>query len=663
MKRSVSLNLDDRLMDKSSLLFEYAKVGNLVALKRCAIQGHNLNIYNKLDQSLVHIAAIFGHLSIVKFLVYLSLDYNSKDKNGSTPLNLAIYNKNYDISNYLQKLIPQDDNYKLPIHLAAENGDLISLKYYLKSININIEDKFKNTPLHYAVINNKVDVVLLLIEHNADVNKKNIWNITPLEEAIYSKNDKIASILRKNNAYYIISSDSEQIILGDRTSYFEKLKIILSNLGLLFNNVILVQFFNTTNKNENLYCCSLNYSVSSIGNDLYEYTSRFIFEKNFKLFEKAGFTEFLCRNSNQNEFIFSPYCHLYRIEAYYILKFEFNQKLLGYFIIWIQKEFSLTNNLNKKVPKLFNGILNENYLDVLSLSSSIFIENLKMEKFQLYLNKLFENIKKKDSYHFWKPNMILVDLIENLEDDWTKLRDNISFKKIINLLIYQYNMNIPYLSSREIFNKNAKIIQNLLDKKIINNYKIDFNVEDSYLYKDLEIYDTKISNVLLRTHSEIPNIIHYFTNRDIYDIIGAHKYDNTLINYLNNLINIDFNFCDPKLLKTISENISGNNEFRTSNVIGIASGKSYCLFLHHEEINKAILLVKDCFEQIINPIKQIYYYYSAMVEYIHPFSDGNGRLFRVITNIMLRKIGIKEIINSEQKVLSFNEFCKLIKIN
>jgi hypothetical protein len=259
--------------------------------------------------------------------------------------------------------------------------------------------------------------------------------------------------------------------------------------------------------------------------------------------------------------------------------------------------------------------------------------------------------------------MILIDLIENLQDDWTKLRDHRFFKEIIKLIIYQYNINIPYLSSREIFNKNAKLIQNLLDKKIINNYKIDFNVNSSYLYQDLEIYDTKISNVLLRTHSEIPNVLHYYTNRDIYDIIGRHKYDTKLIDYLNNLINIDLDFCDPRILKLLSQNISGNNEFRTSNVIGIASGKSYCLFLPHEEIDKAILLVKDCFEQIINPIKQIYYYYSAMVEYIHPFSDGNGRLFRVITNIMLRKIGIKEIINSEQKVLSFNEFCKLIKIN
>jgi ankyrin repeat protein len=647
-------------MDKSSLLFEYAKVGNLVALKRCAIQGHNLNIYNKLEQSLVHIAAMYGHLSIIKFLVHLSLDYNSKDKNGSTPLNLAIYNKNYDISNYLQKLIPQDDNYKLPIHIAAENGDLVSLKYYLQTIDINIEDKFKNTPLHYAVINNNYETVLLLIEYNANVNKKNIWNITPLEEAIYSKNDKIANILRKNNAYYIISSDSEQIILGDRTIYFEKIKIILSNLALLFNNVILIQFFNTTNNNENLYCCSLNYSSSSIGQDLYKQTSRFIFEKNFKLFERK---EYLCKNFNQNDFIFYPYCSLYGIQACQILKFEYNNKLLGYFIIWIEKEFCSLLNLNILVPKLFNGILNENYSDVLSLSSSIFIENLKIENFQLYLNKLFLNIKKKDSYHFWKPNMILVDLIENLEDDWTKLRDNTYFKEIINLLIYQYNMNIPCLSSREIYNKNAKLIQNLLDKKIINTYKIDFSIEDSYLYKDLEIYDKNINTVLLKTHSEISSTALYYNNRDIYDIIGKHKYDINLVNYLNSIIDIDFDFCEPENLKMLSQHISGNNEFRMTNVIGIASGKSYCLFLPYQEINKAILLVKECFEQIINPIKRIYYYYSAMVEYIHPFSDGNGRLCRIIANTMLRKIGIKQIINSEQKVLSFNEFCKLIKIN
>ena len=670
MKRTLSLNLDDRLIDKSTILFEYAKNGNLVALKRYAIQGYNLNVYNKLEQSLVHIASIFGHLSIIKFLVHLSIDYNSKDKNGATPLNLAIYKKHYEITDYLHNLIQenlkQDDlsNYKSPIHLAAEIGDNVSIRYYLKTIDINIEDKFKNTPLHYAVINNQLDTVLFLIEYKADVNKKNIWNITPLEEAIFSKNDKIANILRKNNAFYIISSDSEQIILGDRTKYFENINLILSNLKLLFNDTILIQLFNTTNNNENLYCCSLNYSSSSIGQDLYKQTSRFIFEKNFKLFEKANISGFWSpsKNSNQNEFIFSPYCSLYGIETCYIIKFEFNNKLLGYFIIWMEKEcIYLTTNLMKQIPKLFNGILNDNYSDVLSLSSSIFIENLKRDQFQLYLNKLFENIKKKDSYHFWKPNMILIDLIQNLENEWTKLKDNETFQEIINLIIYQYNMNIPYHSSREIFNKNAKLIQNLLDKKIIKEYKIDFNIQDSYLYKDLEIYDTKINNVLLRTMSETINNSMLFTKMDLFDIIGKHAYNYNLINYLNNIININFDFCEPENLKILSEQISGNNEFRINNVIGIASGKSYCLFLPHQEINKGISLVQDIYEQNANkPIKQIYYYYSAMVEYVHPFSDGNGRLFRIIANIMLRQIGIKKIINSEQKVLSFNEFCKLI---
>jgi Fic family protein len=152
-----------------------------------------------------------------------------------------------------------------------------------------------------------------------------------------------------------------------------------------------------------------------------------------------------------------------------------------------------------------------------------------------------------------------------------------------------------------------------------------------------------------------------FTKMDVFDIIGKHPYNYNLINYLNNIINSNFDFCDPIKLKKMSENISGNKEFRTNNVIGIASGKSYCLFLPHQEINKGISLVKDIYEQNSNkPIKQIYYYYSAMVEYIHPFSDGNGRLFRVIANIMLRQIGIKKIINSEQKVLSFSEFSKLV---
>ena len=51
------------------------------------------------------------------------------------------------------------------------------------------------TPLHYAVLNNKIEMTKILLTHGANVNAKNIFDMTPLN---YSINDELSSILILN---------------------------------------------------------------------------------------------------------------------------------------------------------------------------------------------------------------------------------------------------------------------------------------------------------------------------------------------------------------------------------------------------------------------------------------------------------------------------------
>ena len=148
------------------------------------------------------------------------------------------------------------------------------------------------------------------------------------------------------------------------------------------------------------------------------------------------------------------------------------------------------------------------------------------------------------------------------------------------------------------------------------------------------------------------------TQSELYDIIGNHSYNHHIINNLNTMIK-ETDFFSTSGILELAKILINKSTFRESNVVGVVQGNQYCLFIHYLELEKAMnFVLTQCLELSANPIKQIYFYFSAMVEYIHPFTDGNGRVFRVIMNLMLRKIGISKIIT--KKILPFKEFEEIV---
>ena len=85
-------------------------------------------------------------------------------------------------------------------------GDLAVLKTALKNYNINECDKFGNTTLHLAVMEQQYEAFSYLIEKGADVNAQNTHGNSVLSVAVfnYKKNpplyNKMIEILLKQNA-------------------------------------------------------------------------------------------------------------------------------------------------------------------------------------------------------------------------------------------------------------------------------------------------------------------------------------------------------------------------------------------------------------------------------------------------------------------------------
>ena len=57
-----------------------------------------------------------------------------------------------------------------------------------------------------------------------------------------------------------------------------------------------------------------------------------------------------------------------------------------------------------------------------------------------------------------------------------------------------------------------------------------------------------------------------------------------------------------------------------------------------------------------HPVLLAYYVYEAIVHYIHPFPDGNGRMGRLLANVILKLNGFMGVFMNEDKVLQFRDY-------
>ena len=64
--------------------------------------------------------------------------------------------------------------------------------------NLHIKDEFGNTPLIWAVIFDKIEIVNLLIEAGADVSAKDLQNWDMMDWAKYYDRKEIIEILKKS---------------------------------------------------------------------------------------------------------------------------------------------------------------------------------------------------------------------------------------------------------------------------------------------------------------------------------------------------------------------------------------------------------------------------------------------------------------------------------
>ena len=131
--------------------------------------------------------AILGNIGeLARWLVMRGADINIVGSNGWTALTIAAAKGNAELLSWLIDLgadAQVRDVYRFtPLLRAVDNGyeKAAALLLSLPETDVNARDEYDNTALHHAVSAGNIDMINLLMKHNADVHLANREGVSPL---------------------------------------------------------------------------------------------------------------------------------------------------------------------------------------------------------------------------------------------------------------------------------------------------------------------------------------------------------------------------------------------------------------------------------------------------------------------------------------------------
>ena len=149
-------------------------------------------------------AAKFNDVSTVRSLVSKGVNPNSLDAKGELMLNLAIKDKSEDVITFLltNKTTDVDISNKFgetPLMIASIEGNLPLVKSLIQVQKAQI-NHIGWTPLHYASAKGHLEIAQYLLTNGAIVDALSPGNTTPLMMAVQSGNDALVKLLLDKGA-------------------------------------------------------------------------------------------------------------------------------------------------------------------------------------------------------------------------------------------------------------------------------------------------------------------------------------------------------------------------------------------------------------------------------------------------------------------------------
>jgi ankyrin repeat protein len=180
--------------------------------------GVNPNSQSAHNNSLLHQAAEYGQIQVVKCLIDRGAQVDAKGSYDQTPFWEAILNGHLDVAQFLLDKGAEIDsgshNGGTVLHYVCEyNTDPVpnhKLAQWLLDHGARVDavDNRGDSPLHKSAWKGHVASATVLISAGANVNAKNKKGMTPLDHALNQQQTQIERMLRNHDARPGKSNDS-----------------------------------------------------------------------------------------------------------------------------------------------------------------------------------------------------------------------------------------------------------------------------------------------------------------------------------------------------------------------------------------------------------------------------------------------------------------------
>lgn len=190
---------------RSAELFKAAERGEISQLESLIKSGADIYVTNSKHETLLHIAARYGHGDIVDFLISIGLAVNAKCTLGGTPLHSASGTSVRCIKSLLEAgadIQAKTTHGYTALNFAVFNGRLDCLSYLgePKDSPVHDIDECERTLVHWAANNGSIDCLSYLINKGVDIRQRDAEGITAFLLAVKSGSVDCLSVLVKNNA-------------------------------------------------------------------------------------------------------------------------------------------------------------------------------------------------------------------------------------------------------------------------------------------------------------------------------------------------------------------------------------------------------------------------------------------------------------------------------
>ena len=169
-------------------------------------RGADPNAVNRRRRTPLHWAIFKPSNELTLLLLEHGADPNVQDARKWTPLHWLAVKPDEINRSYVKKRISENDQRKYETPLLWNETDLEKARLLLEfKADPNLPDELHQTPLHYAVMNDRLEITQLFVEKEANVDAQNWVNETPLHLISKRKRLKpnslaIAQFLLENEA-------------------------------------------------------------------------------------------------------------------------------------------------------------------------------------------------------------------------------------------------------------------------------------------------------------------------------------------------------------------------------------------------------------------------------------------------------------------------------